>query len=167
MSEFTPTWIKVTTELNIIGSTAVGRIIQETAAKNLKRVTLELGGKSPNIILKDADMEAAVEASHQGLFFNMGQCCCAGSRIMVQEDVYDEFVERSIERAKKRTVGNPFDMKNEQGPQVDKDQFDVVMGYIKAGKNEGAKLVSGGDQVDGKGYFIQVIFNDFDAILLL
>ena len=113
------------------GSTSVGRLIQASASQSLKRVTLELGGKSPNIILKDADMEAAVEASHQGLFFNMGQCCCAGSRIMVQEEIYDEFVERSIERAQKRTVGNPFDDKNEQGPQVDKDQFNIVLDYIK------------------------------------
>lgn len=79
---------------------------------------MELGGKSPIIILKDADMDNAVESSHFGLFFNQGQCCCAGSRIYVEAPVYDEFVDRSVERAKKRTVGDPFDPKHEQGPQV-------------------------------------------------
>merc|ERR1712088_994712 len=88
------------------GSTEVGKIIQRGAADNLKRVTLELGGKSPNIILKDCDMAAAVEAAPFGLFFNMGQCCCAGSRIMVEAEVYDEFVERSVERAKNRANGD-------------------------------------------------------------
>ena len=88
------------------------------ASSNLKRVTLELGGKSPNIVLKDADLDSAVEWSHFGLFFNQGQCCCAGSRVFVEEDIYDEFVERSVARAKSRTVGDPFESGNEQGPQV-------------------------------------------------
>lgn len=143
------------------GSTEVGKIVQRAAADNVKRVTLELGGKSPNIILSDADMENAVESSHQGLFFNMGQCCCAGSRVMVQESVYDEFVERSVERAKKRTIGNPFDVNNEQGPQVDKEQFDKILGYISSGKSEGAKLAVGGSRHGDKGYFIQpTVFAD-------
>merc|ERR1719365_252344 len=122
------------------GSTEVGKIIQQSAAGNLKRVTLELGGKSPNIILKDCDMAAAVEAAHFGLFFNMGQCCCAGSRIMVEAEVYDEFVERSVERAKNRTIGDPFDMNNEQGPQVDQEQMEKILGYVESGKKEGAKF---------------------------
>lgn len=143
------------------GSTEVGRIIQQAAAGNLKRVTLELGGKSPTIVLNDADMESAVEIAHQGLFFNMGQCCCAASRVMVEENVYDEFVERSAERAKKRTVGNPFDEANEQGPQVDKEQFDKVLGYIKAGQSEGANMLTGGDKAADRGYFIQpTVFSD-------
>uniref|UniRef100_A0A8C1YSW6 Aldehyde dehydrogenase 1 family, member A2 n=1 Tax=Cyprinus carpio TaxID=7962 RepID=A0A8C1YSW6_CYPCA len=92
------------------GSTEVGKLIQEAAGKsNLKRVTLELGGKSPNIIFADADFELAVEQAHQGVFFNNGQCCTAGSRIFVEEPIYDEFVRRSVERARRRTVGNPFD----------------------------------------------------------
>jgi aldehyde dehydrogenase (NAD+) len=92
------------------GSTEVGHLIMKAAAEtNLKRVTLELGGKSPNIIFGDADMAEAVEGSHQALFFNQGQCCCAGSRTFVEEKVYDEFVDKSVARAKKRTVGNPFD----------------------------------------------------------
>ena len=92
------------------GSTEVGQLIMKAAAEtNLKRVTLELGGKSPNIVFADADMEQAVEGSHFALFFNQGQCCCAGSRVFVEEKIYDEFVERSVDRAKRRTVGDPFD----------------------------------------------------------
>jgi len=136
------------------GSTEVGKIIQRGAADNLKRVTLELGGKSPNIILKDCDMAAAVEAAHFGLFFNMGQCCCAGSRIMVEAEVYDEFVERSVERAKNRTIGDPFDMNNEQGPQVDQEQMEKILGYVESGKQEGAKLLTGGARHGDKGFFV-------------
>ncbi len=141
------------------GSTEVGKMIAADAASNIKRVSLELGGKSPNIILKGCDMEAAVEKSHFGLFFNMGQCCTASSRIMVEESIYDEFVERSVERAKKRTVGNPFS-DVEQGPQIDKEQFGKIMGYIDAGQKEGAKLVHGGARAFDKGYFIQVTLHD-------
>ena len=93
--------------------------------------------------MADADIDKAVEIAHQGLFFNMGQCCCAASRLMVEESIYDEFVEKSVERANKRTVGNPFDAKNEQGPQVDKEQFDKILGYIEKGQTEGAKLLAG------------------------
>src|SRR5438105_3250125 len=105
------------------GSTEVGHLIMRAAAdSNLKRVTLELGGKSPNIVFADADMDKAIEGAHFALFFNQGQCCCAGSRLYVEEKAYDEFVDKSIARAKKRTVGNPFDKNTEQGPQVDQDQ---------------------------------------------
>ena len=97
----------------------IGKIIQKAAAdSNLKNVTLELGGKSPHVVFADADMEQAVELCHFGLFFNMGQCCIAGSRIFVQDTIYDEFVKRSVERAMKRTVGSPWDESVEQGPQV-------------------------------------------------
>jgi len=144
------------------GSTEVGHIIQQAAGRtNLKRITLELGGKSPNIILKDADIEYAVEAAHQGLFFNQGQCCCAGSRIFVQEEIYDEFVKRSVDRAKARTVGDPFDVKIEQGPQVDDDQFKKILELIESGKKEGAKLLCGGTRSGDKGYFIKpTVFAD-------
>jgi len=144
------------------GSTEVGHLIMEAAAKtNLKRVTLELGGKSPNIVFADADMDQAVEGSHFALFFNQGQCCCAGSRLFVEDKAYDEFVERSAARARKRTVGNPFDPKTEQGPQVDQTQFDKVMGYIDSGRREGARLVCGGSRVGEKGYFIEpTVFAD-------
>ena len=97
----------------------MGRIIQAAAAKsNLKRVTLELGGKSPNIVFADSDVDYAVEQAHSALFFNQGQCCSAGSRTFVQDTIYDEFVKKSVERAKKRSVGDPFDDVIEQGPQV-------------------------------------------------
>jgi aldehyde dehydrogenase (NAD+) len=144
------------------GSTEVGHLIMEAAAKsNLKRVTLELGGKSPNIVFADTDLDAAVEGAHFGLFFNHGQCCCAGSRVFVEEKIYDQFVEKSGERARKRTVGDPFDPKTEQGPQVDAAQFEKVMGYIDSGRKEGAKLVCGGDRVGDRGYFIQpTVFSD-------
>jgi aldehyde dehydrogenase (NAD+) len=144
------------------GSTEVGHLIMEAAAKsNLKRVSLELGGKSPNIVFADTDLDEAVEGAHFGLFFNHGQCCCAGSRVFVEEKIYDRFVEKSGARARKRTVGDPFDPRTEQGPQVDQAQFDKVMGYIESGRSEGANLVCGGDRVGDRGYFIQpTVFSD-------
>jgi len=146
------------------GSTEVGHLIMEAAAKsNLKRVTLELGGKSPNIIFADTDLDEAVEGAHFGLFFNHGQCCCAGSRVFVEEKIYDQFVEKSGARARKRTVGDPFDPMTEQGPQVDQAQFDKVMGYIDSGRSEGATLVCGGERVGDRGYFIQpTVFADVE-----
>ena len=138
------------------GSTEVGHLIMEAAAQtNLKRVTLELGGKSPNIVFADADMDKAVEGSHFALFFNQGQCCCAGSRLFVERKAYDEFVQRSVDRARRRTVGDPFDANTEQGPQVDDAQFDKVMSYIESGKQEGAELLCGGGRVGDRGYFIE------------
>ena len=130
------------------GSTETGRLILEAAAKsNLKRVTLELGGKSPNIIFHDTDLDEAVEGAHLGIFSNQGQICCAGSRVFVEEKIYDQFIEKSVARAQKRTVGDPFDPKTEQGPQVDRTQFDKVMGYIESGQGEGATLACGGKRV--------------------
>jgi len=143
------------------GSTEVGKIIQRAAADNIKRVTLELGGKSPTIVLADADIDLAVETAHFGLFFNMGQCCCAASRLMVEESIYDKFVEASVERAKKRTVGNPFDANNEQGPQVDEEQMNKILGYVDIGKQQGAKLLTGGARYGDRGYFVQpTVFSD-------
>ncbi len=144
------------------GSTEVGHLIMEASAKsNLKRVSLELGGKSPNIVFADADMDAAIEGAHKSLFFNQGQCCNAGSRLFVEEKCYDEFVAKSVEKAKNRLVGNPFDSKTEQGPQVDKDQFDRVMSYIEAGMRDGANMMCGGHQVGDRGYFIEpTVFAD-------
>jgi len=137
------------------GSTEVGHLIMKAAAEtNLKRVTLELGGKSPNIVFADADMDKAIEGSHFALFFNQGQCCCAGSRLFVEEKIYDEFVERSTARAKKRTVGDPLHHETEQGPQVNHEQFQKVLGYVEHGKNEGAKLMCGGERVGERGYFV-------------
>ncbi len=138
------------------GSTEVGRLILESAAKsNLKRVTLELGGKSPNIIFADSELDEAVEGAHNGLFANQGQVCSAGSRVFVEDEIYDQFVEKSIERARKRVVGDPIDPTTEQGPQVDQDQFDRVMGYIDSGRQEGARMACGGERVGNRGYFVQ------------
>jgi aldehyde dehydrogenase (NAD+) len=144
------------------GSTEVGHLIMKAAAEsNLKRVTLELGGKSPNVVFADADMDQAIEGSHFALFFNQGQCCCAGSRTFVEESVYDQFVERSAERAKRRVVGNPLEAATEQGPQVDSDQFNKVLSYIEAGKRDGAKLMCGGERVGDRGYFVApTVFSD-------
>jgi aldehyde dehydrogenase (NAD+) len=144
------------------GSTEVGHLVMEAAARsNLKRVSLELGGKSPNIVFADADLDQAVEGAHFALFFNQGQCCCAGSRLYVEESCYEEFVEKSVSRAKKRVVGDPFDDRTEQGPQVDDVQFDKVMSYIEAGKREGASLLCGGNRVGNRGYFIEpTVFTD-------
>jgi len=144
------------------GSTEVGKLIMQAAARtNLKRITLELGGKSPNIILKDADVNLAVEQAHFGLFFNHGQCCCAGSRLFVEEPLYKDFVEASVERAKKLKVGDPFDASTGQGPQVDETQMNKILGYIKSGKQEGAKLCVGGSRVGSKGYYVEpTIFTD-------
>lgn len=144
------------------GSTEIGHLVQQAAgASNLKRVTLELGGKSPNIVFKDADLDYAVETSHFGLFFNQGQCCCAGSRIFVEDSVYDEFVERSVERAKVRTVGDPFDLKTEQGPQVDGEQMNKILELIESGKKEGAKMCTGGSRKGDKGFYIEpTVFAD-------
>ncbi|XP_074773085.1 retinal dehydrogenase 2 isoform X3 [Athene noctua] len=134
----------------------VGKLIQEAAGRsNLKRVTLELGGKSPNIIFADADLDYAVEQAHQGVFFNQGQCCTAGSRIYVEESIYEEFVRRSVERAKRRVVGSPFDPTTEQGPQIDKNQYNKILELIQSGITEGAKLECGGKGLGRKGFFIE------------
>ena len=112
------------------GSTVVGRQIMKAAAgSNLKKVTLELGGKSPNIVFDDADIENAISWVNFGIFFNHGQCCCAGSRIYVQEGIYDKFIERFKDRAQKNAVGDPFAEGTFQGPQVSQLQFDRIMGY--------------------------------------
>ena len=138
------------------GEVTTGQLIMKAAAEsNLKRVTLELGGKSPNIVFADADLDAAVEGAYFGLFFNQGQCCCAGSRLFVEDKVHDAFVEKMLKKAKSRKVGDPFDPATEQGPQVSQEQFDRVMSYIDIGKNEGAKLLHGGSRVGQRGYFIE------------
>ncbi len=146
------------------GSTEVGHLIMEAAAKsNLKPVTLELGGKSPNIIFGDVDLDEAVEGAHMGLFSNQGQSCCAGSRVFVEETIYDQFVEKSVARARKRRVGDPFDPSTDQGPLVDYFQFDRVMGYIESGRRDGATLACGGERVGDRGYFVQpTVFADVE-----
>ncbi|KAI6032739.1 aldehyde dehydrogenase [Pisolithus orientalis] len=144
------------------GSTLVGRKVMEAAAKsNLKNITLELGGKSPNIIFDDADLEQAVNWAAFGIYFNHGQCCCAGSRIFVQEGVYDEFLKRFTEKSRSIKVGDPFAPDTFQGPQVSQIQYDRIMGYIDSGKKEGAKVHIGGERHGSDGYYIQpTIFTD-------
>uniref|UniRef100_A0A6Q2Y4G7 Aldehyde dehydrogenase domain-containing protein n=1 Tax=Esox lucius TaxID=8010 RepID=A0A6Q2Y4G7_ESOLU len=138
------------------GSTEVGKLIQEAAGtSNLKRVTLELGGKNPNIIFADADLDLAIEQAHQGVFFNAGQCCTAGSRVFVEEPIYEEFVRRSVERAKRRTVGSPFDPTTEQGPQISKEHQSRVLEFIQSGISEGANLECGGKALGLKGFYIE------------
>ncbi|CAH1797144.1 unnamed protein product [Owenia fusiformis] len=144
------------------GSTEVGRLILEAAGKsNLKEVSLELGGKSPNIIFADADLADAVEWSHNALFANSGQACSAGSRTYVEESIYEEFVKRSVERAKTRKIGNPLDADTESGPQIDEEQFNKILELIKSGEEEGAKMHCGGKRFGDKGYFIEsTVFSD-------
>lgn len=144
------------------GSTATGRHIMKSAAmSNLKKVTLELGGKSPNIVFDDADLEATVQQVHTGIFYNSGEVCCAGSRIYVQEGIYDKFVEAFRKKAEETKVGDPFDKSTFYGPQTSKIQLDRIMNYIDEGKKAGAKLLTGGSRMPGKGYYVQpTIFSD-------
>jgi aldehyde dehydrogenase (NAD+) len=140
------------------GSTAVGKIIQREAAGTLKRVSLELGGKSPNIVLADADLEAAVRGATSAIFYNTGQACTAGSRLLVEASVHDEFVERLVARAGSMQPGDPLHPKTRMGPLVSQEQLDRVMGYVARGRDEGARMLCGGERVEvgGKpGYFLQ------------
>jgi len=144
------------------GSTQVGKIIQVACAQsNLKRCTLELGGKSPLVVFDDCpDLDRAVQICHDCVFENQGQCCCAASRTFVQAGIYDEFVSKAKALALKRRVGNPWE-EVEQGAQIDKESFDKVLEMIMSGKEEGARLVCGGDRVGDKGFFIQpTVFAD-------
>ena len=144
------------------GSTEVGRLIVKAAgASNLKRVTLETGGKSPVIVFADADLELAVKTCHSGLFGNMGQCCSACSRIYVEEPIYNEFIRKSIEMLDGRKILNPLNTECEHGPQVDQVQFDKILSLIDSGVKQGAKLECGGERHGDKGLFIKpTIFSD-------
>jgi acyl-CoA reductase-like NAD-dependent aldehyde dehydrogenase len=137
------------------GSTEVGREIGAKAGRALKRVTLELGGKSPNIILPDADLDAAIAGSFQAIYFNSGQACNAGSRLFIQRDQFDAVVSGLAERAAKTRIGPGLEKGTQLGPVVSQEQHDRVMSYIAAGRDEGAELVTGGEIPDsGEGYFI-------------
>lgn len=126
------------------GSTQVGKTIMRAAADSLKKVSLELGGKSPNIVFDDADVDAAVRGSFAAIYYNNGQCCTAGSRLLVHDKVHDQVIEKIAERAKKMTPGDPLDPKTRMSPLVSQEQLDRVMGYIETGTREGARLVTGG-----------------------
>jgi aldehyde dehydrogenase (NAD+) len=139
------------------GSVEVGRkILAAAAASNLKKVTLELGGKSPLVVFADADLDEAVNIAHMGIFFNQGQVCTAASRVFVEESVYDKFVEKAVAKAKARVdvTGDPFHPATEQGAQVSKEQYETIMRYVEHGKKE-AKLLCGGARKGDKGYFIE------------
>ncbi|MFC0298801.1 aldehyde dehydrogenase family protein [Geobacillus jurassicus] len=145
------------------GETETGRHILQAAAPHIKRVTLELGGKSPNIIFADADLEQAAKSALFGVFYNSGQVCQAGSRILVEQPIYEEFVVKLADRAKKLKVGPGTDARSDLGPVISREQYDKVLRYIDIGKQEGAKLVAGGSALDGLGggYFIEpTVFAD-------
>ena len=147
------------------GSTAVGKEIMRTAADDLKRVTLELGGKSPNIVFADSDLDSAVKGAITGIFYGKGECCNAGSRLFVEAKAHDAFMEKLVERAKKLRPGDPLDPKTRLGAIVSEQQMKQILGYIETGKSEGAKLVAGGSRasVDGsKGFFVEPTI--FDAV---
>ena len=137
------------------GEGTTAKIIMREASETLKRLTFELGGKSPNIVFADSDLDAAAAGAEFGLFFNQGQCCCAGSRLFVEESVHDAFIEKVLARARQRSVGNPFDTATRQGPQVDRAQFDKIMTYIDRGNAQGAACLTGGRRVGQRGYFIE------------
>ena len=137
------------------GSTEVGRLIVQAAAGNLKKVTLELGGKSPNIVFDDADVSKAAAGAANAIFFNHGQCCCAGSRLYVEEKIFDKVVEGVSESAKKIRVGPGMDPDTNMGPLVSEEQFQRVCGYMESGVKEGAKAVVGGKKVGNRGYFVE------------
>ncbi|MFN7806712.1 MAG: aldehyde dehydrogenase family protein [Planctomycetaceae bacterium] len=137
------------------GEYRTAQIIMTEAAPTLKRLTFELGGKSPNIIFADCDLDAAVAGTEFGLFFNQGQCCCAGSRVFVEDKIHDAFVEKLVKRARARRLGDPFDTSTTQGPQVDQAQFDKILSYIDKGVDEGAQCLTGGKRWGKKGFFIE------------
>jgi acyl-CoA reductase-like NAD-dependent aldehyde dehydrogenase len=134
------------------GSTAVGKIIMRDAAESLKKVSLELGGKSPNIVFDDADLEAAVRGSFNAIFYNTGQCCTAGSRLLVHRAVHDQLLDKLVERAKKLQPGNPLDPKTRVGPLISEEQLKRVLGYIETGTGEGASLLTGGRRWQQQGF---------------
>ncbi len=137
------------------GSTEVGKLIINAASGNLKKVTLELGGKSPNVVYDDADLDTAIAGAADAIFFNQGQVCSAGSRLFVQSGIYDDVVAGVSEIAKNMVVGNGFDAETQMGPLVSREQFERVTGYLKAGVAAGAQASAGGAAVDRPGYFVQ------------
>jgi phenylacetaldehyde dehydrogenase len=137
------------------GSTEVGKKIIHAASGNLKKVTLELGGKSPNIILADADVDHAIQGAAMGIFFNQGQCCCAGSRLYVAEKIFDRVVEGVAAEAKKIKIGPGLDPSTQMGPLVSDEQLERVCGFLKSGTEQGANFVTGGKRHGDSGYFVE------------
>ena len=137
------------------GSTEVGRLIVQAAAGNLKKVTLELGGKSPNVVFKDANLERAIPGAASAIFFNHGQCCCAGSRLYVEQSVFDQVTEGIAEQAQKIKVGSGLDPATQMGPLVSDEQLNRVCGYLESGVAEGARTLAGGKKIGDAGYFVE------------
>jgi phenylacetaldehyde dehydrogenase len=137
------------------GSTEVGKLIVHAAAGNLKKVSLELGGKSPNVIYKDADLDTAIPGAASAIFFNHGQCCCAGSRLYVEKSIFDRVVEGVADHAKKIKVGSGLEPDTQMGPLVSEEQLNRVCGYLEAGFSEGAKAMAGGQKKGDRGYFVE------------
>ncbi|KAE9586042.1 putative oxidoreductase [Lupinus albus] len=156
-------------KVSFTGSTDVGREVMVAAARsNLKPVSLELGGKSPILIFDDADIDKAAELALFGFLFNKGEICVAGTRVFVQEGIYDEFEKKLVEKAKAWVVGDPFDPKSQHGPQANKKQFEKILSYIEHGKREGATLLTGGKRVGDKGYYIEpTIFSNVKEDMLI
>jgi phenylacetaldehyde dehydrogenase len=137
------------------GSTEVGKLIVQAAAGNLKKVSLELGGKSPNVVFADADLKRAIPGAASAIFFNHGQCCCAGSRLYVQKSIFDQVIDGVAEQAKKIRVGSGLDPDTNMGPLVSQEQLNRVCGYLEAGLAEGAKAIIGGRKAGDRGYFVE------------
>src|SRR5438445_5918125 len=137
------------------GSTEVGKLVLQAAAGNLKKVSLELGGKSPNIVFADSDMKAAIGGAASAIFFNHGQCCCAGSRLYIEQSIFDQVVEGVSNQAKKIKVGPGIEPDTQMGPLVSKEQLDRVCGYLESGFNEGAKATAGGKKIGNQDYFVE------------
>jgi aldehyde dehydrogenase (NAD+) len=137
------------------GEHRTAQIIMRDGSQSLKRLTFELGGKSPNIVFADCDIDAAAAGAHFALYFNQGQCCCAGSRLFVEEKIYDKFVKKLADMNKGRKLGHGLDPATEQGPQVDQAQMDKILQYVEYGKQDGAECVTGGKRFGDKGYFVE------------
>jgi acyl-CoA reductase-like NAD-dependent aldehyde dehydrogenase len=145
------------------GSTEVGKLILHASARNPKGLALELGGESPNIIFRDADLESAVPRAALGVFYNAGPICSARTRIFAERGIYDNFVDQFVKASGAMTVGDPFDPKTKMGPLVSKEQFERVVNYIQLGKQEGARLAAGSEPAATKGYFVTpTVFSDVD-----
>src|SRR5439155_17675691 len=137
------------------GHVDTAKIIQKSAADTLKRTTFELGGKSPNVIFADCNLEDAVAGAFHAIYFHGGQCCTAGSRLFVEKKIHQEFVERLAEKSKERKLGDPLDESTEQGPQVSDEQMKKILGYCDLGQKQGATLLTGGVRFGGKGFFVE------------
>ncbi len=141
-------------KVTFTGSTEVGREVLKASAGNMKRVTMELGGKSPNIVFADADLDAAAKGIFTGIFYNQGQCCSAGSRVFIERPVYEKMLGALADRSKTVKLGNPLDPKTHMGPVVSDEQRKRVLSYIESGRKDGAQLLSGGAAAPGPGYFV-------------